>query len=129
MAVGVTIAWIVFLTILAATTANPVTLNRVQIEEASTVMRGRVLDVAKGTVELDPSWKRNGVESAVTTTVTNLQAAEAKSGGDYLIPVTRRGSDELSVTATRTSGNRPLIYPATPEVIAVVEEILSAHRK
>lgn len=121
-ALAVTSLWIAALAVLALKTANPVTVNRVQIEDATAVLKGRVIDADKGLVELTPDWKPNGIDSPKELTIENLKEASAKSGQEYLIPVTRHSASEFSVTPTR--GRRVLVYPATPEVAAEVERLL-----
>lgn len=128
-AIFVTTLWTAALAFLALGTANPVTLNRQQIEDAGFVVTARILDANAGTIQVTREWKQATGETRTGLSLDNLRRTEARTGRDYLIPITRIGGSRYIVTESRLSNARPLIYPATPEATAALESLLEAFRE
>lgn len=120
-------AWILALGILAATTANPVTLNREQILHAHFVVTARVLNRAEGMIAVEKEWKRGAGIVADKMRVENLDRTGVHDGAEYLLPLTRQADGKLYVTETRLPNGRPLAYPATPDAIARLEQLLGGN--
>ena len=131
----VTAVWLLALAGLAIFTANPITLNRHQIETAELVVTGRVVDRDTGEVAVERTWK--GTAPADQFRVRNLAETPAAAGDVYILPLTTaRGG--LVVTparrrsADREAGRRPpdaggpsLIYPATPDALQQLQRALA----
>lgn len=117
--------WALFLALLAAYTANPVTLNREQILASSYVVTATVAgDPAEGRVSVEREWKKQALSGTVA--VIDLPAAGARRGTAYLIPLSR-SDDALRVTEAPDSTGAPLIYPATPDALKQLRTILAYH--
>ncbi|HUG93132.1 MAG TPA: hypothetical protein VML55_19985 [Planctomycetaceae bacterium] len=134
VAAAVTAVWLLALAGLALFTANPVTLNRYQIETSPIVIAGHVLDGRSGEVAVERVW-RGQVPDRVR--VANLADTPAARGRTYLMPLLPTAENRFVVTATgrpsvRKDGDEvprppdgpPLIYRATPEAIEQLQQIL-----
>ncbi len=112
----VVLAWYVFLISIAATTGNPITLNRVQLEESRVIIAGRV--DAGGHVQVDQEFKGRAP-------AREFELADFPyPAGRYILPL-RPGPDGIEITPSRLPNKARLIYPATPESIRQLEELLT----
>lgn len=134
IAASLTAVWLLALAGLAIFTANPVTLNRHQIELAELVVSGRVVDLGSGEVAVERTWK--GAAPADQLQVGNLADTPAAAGGVYILPLTaaegglvvtpaRRRRDERAARQPLDTGGPPLIYPATPEALEQLQQALA----
>jgi len=129
-AIGIGLGWIAILSVMVLFTSNPVTLNRSQLREADVVVVGQVQpDGRVARFDDSPDWPF-APDSELQ--VMNLQAASAKVGQAYLLPLTRaghtgRGQDLMfTVTASHLPNAAPLIYPATKESLQQWSELRQA---
>jgi hypothetical protein len=116
-------AWLAAIVTLAVTTANPITLNRVQIEDSDLVVTARILPGKPTTAQVEREWKIGA--KLETITVENIGKTPARPGKLYLIPLSRRMGDVYIVTPTRLPGKSPLVYPAVPDATRQLEAILN----
>lgn len=124
-AVIVAMFWLFALSVLAVWTANPVTLNRVQILEADEVLKVLVDDWPAGRMHIKKSWKRQITAEQIQ--ITGLPTDSQSAGTMLLIPVTRR-RDQWVVTPSPLPNGLPLIYPATPEAERQLQSLLETGR-
>jgi hypothetical protein len=121
------LGWIAFLAILTWVTANPVTLNLLQIRQSDVVLVGKVTGTHTISRTDDRLWPLAGSE----ITVTNLPEAKPEIGQSYLFALQQRdgsaGSHDgpYQITPTHLPNRAPLIYPATPEALAQLNRIQS----
>ena len=116
------VCWWIVLGLLAARTANPVTVNRTQILKARYVVTAKVIDASsQGKITVLKEWKANAINGTIA--VSGLPAAGAKAGSMYVIPLSR-GPDGLLVSATPVSGGLPQIYPASIDSALQLRSIL-----
>ena len=99
LAAGVAAIWGASLLLLAVTTANPVTLNRAQVEQADDVVTATIEDPATGTIDVTKFWKQAG--SLGRLTVGALRGRWARSGAVVLIPLTRDAENGWHITQAR----------------------------
>ena len=120
----VAIVWCACLIVMAWVTANPVTLNRDQILRADFVITGTIdSDPHGGEVSVVREWKTNHLTGTIH--VENLdEAPGARGGATYLMPLSHALTG-YRVTEARLANSAALIYPATPEAIEQLEEILA----
>jgi hypothetical protein len=134
----VTAVWLLALMGLAAGTANPVTVNRHQIEIADLVVTGRVLDRDRGDVMVERTWKGNA--PAEQLRVANLAQTLAEPQGVYILPLSPEDGNEFVVTPARRRrdalelddlgpdiGGPLLVYPATAEAVEQLEQALGGN--
>lgn len=124
---GLATAWILTLLFLAWTTANPVTLNRKQIERSHFVVTATRESKDSSMLIVSKEWK-HGRELG-TISVINLKETGMPVGREFLVPleaVSLRDDDtpQYAVTKTTLPNEAPLIYPATPEAKSALEEQL-----
>ena len=124
-AVIVALFWLLALTILAVWTANPVTLNRVQILEADAVLKVTVEDWSAGRMRVNKSWRQPIAEEPIQ--IRELPRDSQPAGTRLLIPVTRQ-RDHWIVTPSRLPNAPPLVYPATPEAERQLQSLLDTGR-
>ncbi len=117
--------WVIGLGVLSLLTANPVTLNRDQILEATDVLTAVVEDVEVGRVGVDKSWK-NAVRDEQLTLI-NLRETKPASRQRLLIPVTLT-SKGWQITPSKLPHEPPLVYPATEESERQLRHLLKAGR-
>jgi hypothetical protein len=117
--------WCALLACLVLTTANPVTLNRRQILEADAVVTAQVLDSATGRCRIVNTW--SGTALPDDTLVAHLDETAATPGGEWILPLAKRG-DGFEVLPSRLPSGARLVYPATPEAVRQLEEILTDGR-
>ena len=105
--------------------ANPITLNRDQILDATDVLTVVVEDVTAGDVRVEKSWKDAVNDQRIT--LLNLRATKTDSRQRLLIPVTR--SDKgWQITSSKLPQEPPLVYPATEESERQLELLLKIGR-
>ncbi len=104
--------WVIGLGMLSFLTANPVTLNRDQILEATDVLTAVVEDVEVGRVGVNKSWKNSVRDEQLT--LINLRETKPTSRQQLLIPVTLTGKG-WQITPSKLPRDPPLVYPATEE--------------
>ncbi len=116
--------WVLGLGVLSFLTANPVTLNRDQILEATDVVTAVVI-VAEYRVRIEKSWKDVVHEDELE--LVNLIETRSSFGDRLLIPVTssRKG---WQVTLSKLPGEPPLVYPATEESERQLRQLLKNGR-
>ena len=124
-AVIVTLFWLLALAILAVWTANPVTLNRVQILEADAVLKVAVEDWATGRMRVDKSWKQPIDDKQIQ--ITELPRDSQLAGTVLLIPITHQRGRWI-VTPSLLPNGAPLVYPATPESERQLQSLLDTGR-
>ena len=113
--------WMILLLVLSVTSANPVTLNRDQIVEATEVLTVLIKDQQMGTVQVEKSWKSELSDHELV--VTDIASMGVATGQRFLIPITREGS-QWQVMPSKLPNNARLIYPATPEAERQLNSIL-----
>lgn len=116
--------WILGLVILAAFSANPVTLNQRQIRASDLIITGRITSVGSSTITVTKEWIRG--EELQTLTVTNLDQTGITPGDEFLIPLQRLPKGKSQVTPTSLPNAVPLIYPATPEAQTQLQNLLKS---
>ena len=120
----VAVMWWVLLGTLAFLTANPVTLNRGQIQHAPVLITGVVEDLAAGKVRVEKHWR--GADRAETVTIENLRAAGARGGDAYLFPLEPTSQGRFRVVPSPLPNHQPLIYPAGAETAQQLDDILKS---
>jgi hypothetical protein len=119
----ITVIWCVILFVMAWLTANPITVNRDQVLRADFVVTGKVdSEPASGQVSVSQEWKHNGLSGTIR--VENLDDARVQRGKTYLMPLSRTGSG-YGITQARHADPAAVVYPATPEAIEQLKEILA----
>lgn len=121
---GGTLAW------LSETSANPVSINRLQVRRAASeglVIDGTVLDARSGTCQVERilaagARELDAVSQGQEIRVSNLAAAGARSGDRYVLPLLHRGSEFEIATGGRALPI-PLIYPVGPETQAQLDDV------
>jgi len=98
--------WILGLIGLAAFSANPVTLNEMQIRRSKFIVTGQ--RSGNDSLKVSREWRQGGELGEIT--VVNLDETEMPEGGDFLVP-----------------HEAPLVYPATEDAILQLESILKQH--
>jgi hypothetical protein len=122
LALGIAAAWIVALATLALNAANPIVLNRAQVRQAAVVVSARVIDLAGGECAVEGQWA--GPPIAQTIRVANLHETRAAGGATYILPLDPVGEGAFAVIPAPLDGEPRLVYPATEDVVAQVEELL-----
>ena len=119
---GLAVLWIAALAALAITAANPVIVNRKQVLEAELVVTARVVDRGTGECTIAEQWTPG--PRLVAITVSNLGETRAVPGETYVLPLELGAGGRYAVIPPRLSGAPPLVYPATPDVVSQVAELL-----
>jgi len=125
LAAGLIVLWMIGLGLLSYWTANPVTLNRDQVLEATDVLTAVVEDVALGRVGVEKSWK-NAVRNEQLT-LSNLRETKPVSRQRLIIPVTLT-SRGWQITPSKLPRKPPFIYPATAESERQLRHLLKTGR-
>jgi hypothetical protein len=113
--------WMLGLAAFSFWTANPITLNPVQIRAATDIITATVEDASAGTVRVEHSWKQ--VVTEMQLELPNLSGAKPANGDRLLIPVNRTRVG-WQVTPPKLSVDPPFVYPATPEAEAQLRRLL-----
>ncbi len=117
--------WVIGLGLLSYLTANPVTLNRDQILDATDVLTAVVEDVEVGRVRVEKSWKNAVLDEQLT--LINLRETKPASHHGLIIPVTLTGNG-WQITPSKLPREPPLIYPATEESERQLRHLLKIGR-
>ncbi len=118
--IGAAIVWWIVLLAMAIFTANPITLNRDQIQRADFVVTGTVDETQPHTLIVEREWKKKAGLKQVA--VENLDETGARPGRTYLVPLSKDVNGRYFVTETKDE--RLLIYPAEDEAVKQLEAIL-----
>lgn len=117
--------WVSSLLIMVLTTANPVTINIVQVHESTSIVVAKVNSLYPGEIEVMEVL--SGPNPGKTLAIRNLTETPAQVGGTYLIPLIpvteapKRMPNLFDITPTGIPGKMaesrgmPLIYPDTRE--------------
>lgn len=128
-----TAAWLALIAWLTWTSSNPVTLNRRQIHDSDVVLVGQV---AKGEPLVEPvpdqPWP---LSDKKPIRIANLSETRAQTGHRYLFPLKRAipqragaETETFLVTPSTLPNSEPLIYPAGPEAMSQLKQILQEPR-
>lgn len=126
------IVWIAVLAILVVTSANPVTLNVVQIDDAAkngAILAVTVLDPRQGSCHVEEVLAGRAdlvaaLKSGDSIRIANLQSTQAKAGEAYLVPAIRTG-DNYYIAPTPLPDQPRLIYPDSVKTRAMVHDLLN----
>lgn len=127
VAVLVAGVWWLMLAALALLTANPVTLNRVHVRQADCIVTATVSDLDRDTLTVNKAWKQRIKLDRII--VENLKQTDAKPGQSYLMPLSRIANNRYRITPTPLPENPPIIYPATPEALQQLNELLNEFKE
>ena len=126
----VCVVWVLGLAAMVLQTANPLTLNRRQIEVSTMVVQAEVTRLVPGEVRVEKFLLGSGKDSQLIL-VRNLNQTPAQIGQRYLLPlvpvrdVTGTVANGLyDVTPTGLPENQPLIYPNSDEAMQLFETLL-----
>ena len=124
----ITAGWIGALLFLAATTANPITVNREQLLSSDAV----VVSVADDSAEVGMGLfveqilvVQPGVSIPSPLRVGGVEKERFEPGTRYVVPLKRDGQRWIVAPAPAAFDNEPLVYPGTRETVQVAEKILS----
>ncbi len=92
------VLWWLTLGLLALLTANPVTLNYMQIRQADYVVTAKIADLDTASVDVEKEWKQDVILDRIK--IENLHEVEAATDSTYLIPISRLGRDRF-IAVTR----------------------------
>jgi len=81
------------------TTANPVTLNRAQIEQADDVVTATIEDPAAGTILVSKAWKQKAPPGRLTA--EPLHGRWARPGTAVLVPLAGDAGDRWHIARAR----------------------------
>ena len=118
------VIWWIALSLLTLLSANPTTVNRMQVVNSDLVVIAQVKDVKSGTVDVTQQWIDPNPQT--TLVVSGLSEFDVKNGDTIVLPLT--GGPDGTFFLTRVQHTKPnpkgttYIYPATDEVLEQVEE-------
>jgi len=131
-AVGVLSIWLGLVAWLTWTSSNPVTLNRQQIFASDVLLVGRVSSQHVVEPVEDQPWP---LADRSPIKIVNLSRTHARPGRVFLFPLrfvlNRIGTKpkvEYMVTPSELPSHEPLVYPATPETMDQLRQILQEPR-
>lgn len=134
------LAWIAALLTIVLTSANPVVVNRLQVQYAQVIVQGTWQPGSPPQLEVERTWKSPLDHQRVVV----REAPGVRTSGRAIVPLTRIGPDLFEIThgdlptipeqrssvpapeAARVAQVRPQVYPATPEVVQQIEALLPA---
>ena len=120
-AFAVVAAWWMTLAVLALTTSNPVVVSPDQIGISDVVITGTVPPEGE-LVAVERVWY--GEFDGTEVRVVNLaESAPVEPGQKYLFPISRSGN-HYRITTLERQTSPPLVYPATPEALDQLRQIL-----
>jgi hypothetical protein len=124
LAALVTAVWFAVLLVLAATTANPVTLNRQQLLASDVVVVAAADPGAarEGFVSLRIEDRLAGREVPTRLRVGGIELRRLEGAERHLVPLRLTPGGWV---VTPTPYGQPLVYPATEETLRVAKEILT----
>ncbi|QDT64524.1 hypothetical protein [Calycomorphotria hydatis] len=115
------IVWWISLISMAILTANPVTLNRVQLSRADVIV---VASLEFPETAMVDSVLRGEVEAGTSLTVRNLSDLSVTDAGPYILALSKLRSDRYEIVGGSLDMVDPIIYPATDEVVETVRTYL-----
>lgn len=123
---GVVIAWWIALIGMVAFTANPVTLNRRQLNNSPFVVTATITDLKSGRAKVEKEWKagRNMGEitiPALSRKVTVAGAGAPIEGGTYILPLSI-SPDGFRITSIASKEKSATIYPANESTLRQLED-------
>jgi len=121
--VGLAVVWGSCLLSLAIFTANPLLLNRDQVLRADGVVSATISRTDPASVSVTKEWKNHQLPR--TLRLKSLLPLHLKPEHEYLIPISKVGSDTYAVTPTRLPDQPRLVYPVSRESVRQLREILS----
>ncbi|MEZ5940523.1 MAG: hypothetical protein R3C18_03960 [Planctomycetaceae bacterium] len=134
-AIGIGAVWICLLLMIVVLTANPVTINKLQMRQAEYVVEARVLVLNPGEVEIVGQLR--GSVSKKQILLRNLSQTAVQVGETYIMPlksIKGAGDSAGSVFEIAPSGlpnnvtgeeqGLPLVYPVSEESRNQVREFL-----
>ncbi len=125
-------AWIAFLVYLVVNTRHPIVLSRPQFLVSTFDVIARVETPDDLQVQLEEvRWPPGADRAGQKIKVVNLAQCEGWNGpGSYILPLEPAGKNYRVVPTPRSPGfepsrlgNRPRIYPVTPETLWQLEQI------
>lgn len=116
------VAWLTVLLALVLTTSNPVVLNRAQLRAAPHVVMARVTDLPAGRCDVERQWRTPTTATALT--IVDLHETGARTGQSYLFALQPANGEAFAIVPAGKERAAKPIYPATPESIARLEELL-----
>jgi hypothetical protein len=117
LALCLAIAWYGVLIATAVSTANPVVVNRVQIESSVLVVAGAVSD--SGDVHVERVFRGVLPEKPLKVTLP----ADMPSGR-YILPLSRLAG-RFEITPSRTSIDLRRVYPVNDDVVNQLQRLLN----
>ena len=127
IAIVLTALWGLVMLVLWLTTANPVVLSRPQIAKADFVVTASRPDPKKDRLHIEQVWR--GELEAGELTVLNLDKpapVKMQPGEKFIVPLSRaRGGLRITTLEKQFAKNPPLVYPATPEAIRHLQDLLA----
>lgn len=115
-----------------AKTANPVTLNRLQILAADVVVAAEFSDVATGVLTVVETHHGEQISNGSQLSLSELKSADFEEGDRLLLPLSKKvlsgdsTADVYSITPNLIGSGKPLYYPATDDAIEQLQKILKA---
>lgn len=119
------LCWLSALAWLTLFYSNPVTLNRLQIQQADFVALG-TFDGKMFDLRVTETWPKTQDLAGGTIRLQNAQELHASRQRAYLVPISIRGGKSF-VTPSPLQG-RPLIYPASEAALEQLQQLLNQHR-
>jgi hypothetical protein len=116
--------WILGLVVLAAVSANPVTINQKQIRESHFIVTAMRDSSNPSTLVVTKEWFRG--EELGTITVTNLDETNMTLGQKFLVPLQKLATGRFLVTPTSLPNKAPLVYRATPKAESQLKTLLES---
>jgi len=123
-AMALAAVWMASLTILAATTANPIVVNSLQVARAEIVVSGTVSDVASERLRVQREWKQG--KRLAEITVRGLSQLPVEPGNTYILPLSRVDADIYQIVPLPVAAPGSPIYPLTAQTRCRLEQILAA---
>lgn len=130
LAIGV--AWWLTLSWLVVKTANPVTLNRLQVLTADVVVVAELVDVASGKLTVIETYHGEKLPDSSELYLPELRSAKLKAGDRLLLPLSKNSTsggspaNAFSITPNLIESGKPLFYPANDEAILQLQELLAS---
>ena len=116
--------WFATLIVLAATTANPVVVNGLQVTRAEAVVTGVVTDLEQERVRVDREWKRAAQLKEIT--IRGLSQLPVQPGKTYIFPLKRLDGEVYQVMPLPPTAPGCPVYPLTRDIRSQLERILAA---
>lgn len=117
------LGWLAALAVMAWVTANPKTLSRDQIIHANAVVIGRRVDPRRDRVKIERVLSGNLAADTEIDVLNLNDVTDLSPEKSYLLPLTFFRQD-YRVTTLEKQQVPPLVYPAEPEYIDRVKQVL-----